>query len=482
MAGIASFGGYIPRLRLSRKAMADANSWADPSLKGYARGERSMCNWDEDSLTMAVAAARKCVAPDARSGIGSIQLASTTLPFSDRQNATVLGGALNMPENLSAADVSGSMRASTTGLINALKSLSAGGDEQVLFVASEKRATRAAGPQEMLYGDGAAALLLSADDGLAKFLGSGSISTDFVDHFRDSTSQYDYHWEDRWIRDEGFLKIVPKAVEALFSKLNISGDDIDHVVMPCIYGPVPKKLAGKIGVSVDAFTDNLQSVMGEAGTAHSLIMLIVALEKAKSGDKILVIGFGQGADALLFEATDKIGERPMEAGVTAGLARRCEETNYNKFLSYNGLLDQDFGKRAEGDRQTALSVLYRKKEMLTGMMGGKCDKCGTVQFPKSRICVNPNCNEFDSQIDHAFADAASKIMSWSADYLTFTLEPPAHYGMIQFDEGGRVLMDFTDVSEGEVEVGDQMELVFRIKELDKARGFKRYFWKAAPAA
>jgi len=33
-----------------------------------------------------------------------------------------------------------------------------------------------------------------------------------------------------------------------------------------------------------------------------------ALEKAKPGDKILVVGFGQGADALLFEVTPEISK------------------------------------------------------------------------------------------------------------------------------------------------------------------------------
>ena len=51
--GILAFGAYLPRLRLSRKAVADANAWFAPGLKGLAKGERTMCNWDEDSVTMA---------------------------------------------------------------------------------------------------------------------------------------------------------------------------------------------------------------------------------------------------------------------------------------------------------------------------------------------------------------------------------------------------------------------------------------------
>ena len=62
MVGITSFGGYVPRLRLQRQAIVDAHVWANPALAGKAKGERSMANWDEDAVTMAVEAARACLA------------------------------------------------------------------------------------------------------------------------------------------------------------------------------------------------------------------------------------------------------------------------------------------------------------------------------------------------------------------------------------------------------------------------------------
>jgi uncharacterized OB-fold protein len=52
--------------------------------------------------------------------------------------------------------------------------------------------------------------------------------------------------------------------------------------------------------------------------------------------------------------------------------------------------------------------------------------------------------------------------------------------MIQFAGGGRMMIDFTDVDEGKVEVGTAMRMTFRIKDVDAARGFVRYYWKAAP--
>lgn len=83
MVGITSFGAYIPRLRLDRMSIFQSMGWFAPSVVMVAQGERSMCNWDEDSLTMAVAAARDCLTGVDRSRVDGLYLASTTLPFAD---------------------------------------------------------------------------------------------------------------------------------------------------------------------------------------------------------------------------------------------------------------------------------------------------------------------------------------------------------------------------------------------------------------
>ena len=73
--GIHEFGGYVPIQRLKRKAIADANAWFNPALRGLGEGERSICNWDEDSVTMAVEAARDALGG---TGSGTIRLPSSS--------------------------------------------------------------------------------------------------------------------------------------------------------------------------------------------------------------------------------------------------------------------------------------------------------------------------------------------------------------------------------------------------------------------
>ncbi|MGA8005027.1 MAG: hypothetical protein WCA17_02920, partial [Burkholderiales bacterium] len=112
--GILSYGAYLPRRRLQRKVIAAANGWFNPGLRALAKGERAMANWDEDSVTMAVEAARDCLAGVRPPSIGQLMLASTTHPFDDRQNAGIVATALHLGSALRVLDVTGSLRAGTS--------------------------------------------------------------------------------------------------------------------------------------------------------------------------------------------------------------------------------------------------------------------------------------------------------------------------------------------------------------------------------
>jgi hydroxymethylglutaryl-CoA synthase len=478
-AGILSFGAYLPRNRLQRKAIAAANGWFNPSLRGLAKGERAVASWDEDAITMGVEAARDCLAGVERTSIGSVLLASTTHPFDDRQNAGIVANALNLPTAVRTLDLTGSLRAGTGALGAALADGSGG---RSLVIAADARKTRAGSAQEMQYGDGAAALLVGPGNPIARLLGAHAESIDFVHQYRFHDRASDYGWEERWIRDEGYLKIVPRAVSALLAKTGVEAASITHFCMPATLARVGPAVAKKAGLPEGSVRDTLASGCGDTGAAHPLVMLVAALEAAQPGDRILVAAFGEGCDALLFEVTEAIAAIAPRSGVRGALERRREDSNYLRFLAFNDMVQLERGMRAEVDKPTALSVLYRNRDMIQGLVGGKCRRCGTVQFPRQRYCVNPDCNALDSQDDHGFAESTGHVLSYTADSLTYSPDPPTWFGMVHIDGGGRMLMDFTDVDPERMDVGLPVRMVFRIKDADPVRGFVRYFWKAAPVA
>jgi 3-hydroxy-3-methylglutaryl CoA synthase len=437
-----------------------------------------MANWDEDSITMAVEAARDCLAGRERPAVGQLMLASTTHPYDDRQNAGIVANALNLGSALAVLDVAGSQRAGTSALATALASRTT---KEILVATAEHRRAKAASPQEMHYGDGGAGILVGKGKPIARLIAAHSETVDFVDHFRGSDAEHDYAWEERWIRDEGYLKIVPRALEAAFKSAGAKPESVTHFCMPCTLSRVVPAIAKRAGIADAAVRDTLAAVCGDTGAAHPLVLLVHALEEAKPGDRILVAAFGQGCDAMLFEVTDAISQLPTRGGVKGSLARRKEESNYAKFLAFNDHITLERGMRSETDKSTPLTTLYRNRDMVTGLVGGRCRACGTPQFPSGRYCVNPKCNALDSQEPRPFADVPASVMSYTADSLTYSPNPPHYYGMVQFEGGGRMMADYTDVDDGKVEVGMPMRMMFRIKETDPARGFVRYFWKAAPA-
>ncbi|MDA8140006.1 MAG: short-chain dehydrogenase, partial [Desulfobacteraceae bacterium] len=201
MIGITSYGAYIPKLRLERMAVVQAMGWFAPAIMMVAQGERSMCNWDEDTLTMAVAAARDCLKGLDKSTIEAVFLASTTLPFADRQNAGIVATALNLPSAILTSDFTASQKAGSTALLTALETIQGGARRNILVTASDRRETRTAYFYEMWYGDGAAALTVGDGNVIAEFKGAYTVSYDFVDHYRGAGRSFDYMWEERWARD-----------------------------------------------------------------------------------------------------------------------------------------------------------------------------------------------------------------------------------------------------------------------------------------
>lgn len=478
MIGIVSYGGYIPRLRLNRMSIYQHIGWLVPATVMVAQGERSMCNWDEDSLTMAVAAARDCLIGMDKEHVDALYLASTTLPFADRLNAGIVATALNLREDILTADFASTQKAGTTALVSALDAARNG--KTVLVAASDRRETRAASFYEMWFGDGAASLLLGDGDVIAEFQGAHSVSHDFVSHYRGAGHRFDYTWEERWVRDEGYAKIIPAAINGLLDKLGLTIDQVDRVVYPCFFTREHAGIARTIGAAPEQVMDNMHDVCGETGVAHPLVLLVRALEEAQPGDRILVASFGQGCDALCFQVTEEIRDLPARVGIRGSLENRKPTDNYVKFLKFRDLIETEAGIRAEAPDQTAMTALWRKRKMILGLVGGRCTECGTPQYPRADICVNPACGAFHSQEEYEFADVPATVKSFTGDMLAVSVDPPAIYGMVQFEGGGRFMADFTDCELGDVKVSMPVRMAFRQHYVDKDRGLTSYFWKAVP--
>ncbi len=474
--GITGFGGYIPRLRMQRSSIAAAHKWMAPSLRGLAKGQRAFCNWDEDPITMAVEAARDVLDNRARNDIQSLTLASTTLPFADLQSSAFVAAGLNLSDSVRTLDIGYSQRAATSGLIGALQQ-----HDNALFIASEQPPGKPASAQEISNGSGAAAFTLGSEGILAEVLSTSSKTALFTDRFRATNAEYDYTWEERWIRDEGYMKLLSSSINAALTEADITADAVDHFILASPLRNGAAAVIRKLGIKPEAEADTLAENCGYTGTAHGLLMLAHTLETASANQIIVVASFGQGGDVLVLRTTEAIASFKPRRGISAALEDAQSHDAYLRMLSYRNGIELEWGMRAEKQVKTAFTEQYRSSDQLSAFTAGKCGQCETIQFPQLPYCVNPSCNSPRAKFSpYNLFDEAASVLTFTADALSYHPAPPLYVGFVQFENGARLLMEMTDVGASGLEVGVPLRMAFRIKDADTTRGYPRYFWKAVP--
>lgn len=476
VTGITAIGIHLPRLRLSRAGMAAAMDWLSP--RSDARGARTLAFWDEDGITMGVAAARACLAhaPEATRGeIRALSFATTTPVFAEPQNASLVHAALRLPAESIAQDSGGTLRCGLIALHMALE-----GTGPTLVVAADSPVSPAGSIAESRFGDGAAAVLVGGGPALLAYRGGASLTAPFIERYRAADRALATDWEERWVREEGFLSLVPRAIADALAGAGLVPQDIQHFVLPSVIPGCAKAVAQAAGLSKARLAENLDIECGDTGAAHALVMLARAMEQMQPGERVLVAQFGQGATALILEATDALAG--FDPGVTAALAGGIAEANYLKLPIFRGLLAWERGLRGRLPVNEALTTAYRNAEALLGFVGGRSPQTGHVQFPASHIAVAESGFHAQAQEPWPLADRGGTVATATADRLAFSRSPPNCYGLVDIAGGGRLMMDFTDPEAARLAPGDKVHFVFRIKDLDERTGYRRYFWKAVAAA
>ncbi len=479
MVGIKSYGAYIPRYRIDRKIIFSAMGWLNPAT--YMAGEKAVANYDEDSISMAVNAGMNCLSGIDRNTIDGLYFSSVSLPYKVRQNAGIIATALDLRSDITTADFTGSTKSGTTALIAACNAIKAGEAKNILVCASDCRIAKPGSAQEQAYGDGAVAVLLGESDLIADFQGACSVSYDFVDRWMADTDKFEHTWEDRWIRDEAYNKFIPESIKGLAKKCNLNPQDVAKACYPCLYVRDHANIGKGLGIKPEQIQAHMLDALGDSGNAYSLILLAAALEDATPKDNIVTASFGDGSDALLFQATDTITKaKDGRKGIKEYLASKSNLASYEKYATFRNIFPVEKGIRGESEPWEQKTLAWRNRRGLLALVGSKCKKCGTPQFPAQRVCVNPDCKAIDQMEDYRFSDKKGRLFTYTEDSLAFSINPPAIYGKIHFEGGGSYLFDLTDCESGSAKVDMAVEMSFRRKFADQARGTYSYFWKAIP--
>jgi 3-hydroxy-3-methylglutaryl CoA synthase len=448
MASISDCSVYLPVWKLKRDEIANATGI--PSMGG----EKSVAHWDEDSITMAVEAARIL-----KGSFDAVLFASTSSPFKIKQSASFIASALDL-ENTFTMDFSNSFRASTNALITANELVDSGKFKRVLVVAADCITVKPGSMYEQFYGDGAVALAVEKE-GIAKIIGYHSSYQPLSGAWmlKDELLSYDMRLD-----AFDYASNIQRSAILLLRKLGMSPMNFDRIIASA---PDPKSYEGllrAIGAKSEEFF--FKSV-GILGTAHPLLLLASQLEKT---GMILLGSHGEGADVIAIEIKDS-----LQTNLSKMLKSR-KEISYGEYLYNKGFI----ASRDAPDRPSIVK-LWREEKSVIRFYGMKCRKCGAVSYPISKFCVECGAKDDFEVIKLGYK---GKIYTFTIDYLV----SPGNYvgdgahphcvAVVDLEGGGRVLFEITDTLTDfrGIECDAEVERTFRL--LFEKNNFRYYGWKA----
>jgi len=462
MPGVLAAAAYIPRYRLPRELIA--REWGGQA----AGGEKAVANHDEDSLTLAMSAALALEGQGERPD--AVFFATTTSPYTEKQGAATIAAVLDLPSATRTADFTDTLRAGTSALLAGLDTL-AGGARRVLVAAGECRLGEPDSIVEQNYGDAGAAVLLGGGAGRAEVIATHSIADEFLGTWRTREQEFPRSFPGAFEAKYGYGRVLGEAVKGVLAKAEVSPEALATVVLPTPSPRAPQAIARALGLDAKRqLQDSFWTTVGDTGAAQPLLMLAAALERAKAGDLVLVAGYGDGADALLLRVT----AAAAAAGPTVSQQIEVKRTlpSYGRYARFRKLVRKE---TAASDLSSAV-VMFRDRKELLPLYGGKCPKCGTVQFPKHRVCIE--CAH-PGGLEEVKLARRGRLFTFTNDYLFESPDPPTSHAVIDLEGGGRLYCQLTDCEPERVEIDMPLELTFR--RIHEGGGFNNYFWKARPA-
>ena len=473
MVGITAYGAYIPIYRLSRAEIAKI--WNGPPVPG----EKAVANFDEDSVTMAVAACRDCIKDIDPKTIDSLYFASTRPPYAQKQSASIVSAACNLREDISSADFGHSLRVGTNALRAAIDAVKGGSSRKVIVTASECQVAPGDSQGELILGDGAAAFVIGDSHVAVSIEYAYSVTSDFLDVWRLPYDLYTQTWEDRFVNDMGYMRILREAILGLMKKYDLNFKDFSKVVYNAPDASCHKMMAKILELDGKNQVQNpLYDLIGNTGAASAMMILVSALEEAKAGDKILLANYGDGVDVFVLQVNDCIEEIKRCRGLKVWLGSKMMIPCYGKYLHLRDLMEWEVDRRPP--QRTSLPIYSRERKGLIRLIGKRCKNCRHEQFPRMRICMwcQARIEKPEEYEDVWLVGQKGHVFSYSMDQRSLIVDLPNVNCVVDLEGGARFYGLMTDRDPGKLSVGMPTEFTFR--KIHDGQGIHNYFWKVRP--
>ncbi len=466
--GITGFGGYIPFHRL--RGEITAAEWC----KSPKKTEKAVAFYDEDSITMSVAAGMKIQPSDWVKQLDAVFFASATSPFYEKQGAASIAGAMDIKEGIRLADFAGTLRAGSEAILSALDLAQLG--KNTLVACADCRQGAPEGDYEIALGDGAACFVFGNDNLLAEYLGSYSVGKDIPDTWRSHDMEFVHNWDVRYAQTMSYEVLVRAAYEGFCKQTGLQAADFSKIIIYAHEQRHAEALAKKLGFEADQVQDLMYAQIGNTGNAAVPLAFAAALEEASPGDKLLLICYGEGCDVIAFEATEGISSFSPSESVREQIAEKNNTLTYAKYLKWKDLIFCEPQRRPEQERSSLPDYVRNYKKNLS-MYGSRCRCCGTPQFPPQRICAK--CGAWDEMEPYRFAERKAVVKTFTLDGLSVSKDSPNNLVVAEFEGGGKIMTFLVDCKADQIYVG--MPVVPTFRSMFHANGLQTYAWKLKPA-
>lgn len=461
MVGITNIYPYIPKNRMNTKSIKEA--WGKNGKAKYI----SFSNYDEDAITLGVntLANQKLSTND----INFLFFATTSNPFVEGYSTNILSEVLGLSEHCKLYDVNQTLRSSTKSLDMGINLLSQSkSNEKALIIASDNR-DKGEGDIESIYGDAACTIELGIDNVIAKVKGSVSLNRFAYDTWQ-LRSHHHLQQGDRKASSIEKNEALVAAAKKVLDECNENEQTIQWIIVTSDDLSQSIKVAKQLGFSGEKVIGNdiFQSI-GYTGVSAPFLVLNEALLKANANDKILLMHYGSGADAFIFEVTKEVEQFKKNNPLQKLLEYKIEYDNYNHFHIQNG-------RKFRNGLVPFSTTIVEKRERMNNyqLLAQKCTSCGMIHFPARNNCSN--C--FQRDLEWIQLTRSGEVFTFTHDYLFPGENLATTMAVIDLDNGGRLFTQLTDYNISDVKVGLKVKLTFR--KIHEGGNFPNYFWKATP--
>jgi len=466
--GISALGCYVPSYCLTAESMSRV--WGT----SFGTGERAVANYDEDSLTMTVEATLDCLRDRESKGIDGLFFASTTAPYAEKQNASLVATAADLTKETLTVDYGGSLRAGTSALRLALDAVKSGSNRAIVVTTADCRMGEPGSAMETQLGDGAAAALVSSDEVAIAVEETFSICQEFTDVWRKSDDSHLRSEDDRFVQTHGYVEITQEAIEGLLKKAGCERQDVCKVIFYAPNVRIHHTMTRALGFDQSAYLDDVfLTLVGDTGVASPLFSLLQVLGEVKAGDRLILVGYGSGADAFLLQVTERIERLKSNLHqLNTQLTSRRLAISYGEYLKARRVIPYE-----KPSPFSSYPILWRDQEYDLRLRGRRCCSCDAVQYPVRRVCWQ--CGAKDDFEDVKLSREGS-VYTYTKDYVFPAFGSPVIMAVIDLEGGGRFFTELTDCDPDDVRVGLPVKLTFR--RFHEGGGFNNYYWKARPLA